>query len=329
MGALLRGGSDVLSTLSPVLLATVRFSIASAIFATIIIWELRRGNAPTPHDLMELALLGFLSISIYFWLQYTGVKYAGAGVSALLVVGLIPILTGFASTVVLKERFSVQKALGTVLGLSGVALIALPGIFLGKVDWLFYLGVVCLLLNAVCWAVYSTLSRRILNRIRRPSMVTAYVTILETLALVPMSLASDWNLVKSLQPEQWLSIPYLSLVCSCLGYFLWNFALSRVEAVRAAVWLYLEPVAAFIGETVIFSIIPHATTLIGGGVDNRRRTAHNQIKRMKLFEHPVELLYLRPGKTDTPQTLLIGTLQPFNRSQLISRIDSASFPEHL
>ena len=256
----------VLSTLSPVLLATVRFSIASAIFAPIIILEFRRGNAPTPHDLMELALLGFLSISIYFWLQYTGVKYAGAGVSALLVVGLIPILTGFASTVVLKERFSAQKMLGTVLGLSGVALIALPGLFLGEVDWLFYLGVVCLLLNSVCWAVYSTLSRHILNRIRRPSMVTAYVTILGTLALVPMSLASDWNLVKSLQPEQWLSILYLSLVCSCLDYFLWNFALSRVEAVRAAVWLYLEPVAAFIGETVIFSIIPHATTLIGGGL---------------------------------------------------------------
>jgi hypothetical protein len=30
--------------------------------------------------LKELALLGFLSISIYFWLQYTGVQYAIAGV---------------------------------------------------------------------------------------------------------------------------------------------------------------------------------------------------------------------------------------------------------
>ena len=45
---------------------------------------------------------------------------------------------------------------------------------------------------------------------------------------------------------------------------MWNYALSRVEAVKAAVWLYFEPVAAFIGELVIFSIIPSLTTLIGG-----------------------------------------------------------------
>ncbi|MFQ6053229.1 MAG: DMT family transporter [Candidatus Bathyarchaeia archaeon] len=250
----------VLSTLTPILLATVRFVIASAIFAPIIIMELRHGNALAFRDLGELALLGFLSISIYFWLQYTGVKYAGAGVSALLVVGLIPILTGLASAVLLKERFSVQKALGTALGL-----IAVPGLLLEEVDWLFYLGVASLLLNAVCWALYSTLSRRLMSRIKKPATVTAYVTVLGTLALVPMSLTSDWGLIASIRPGQWLSILYLSTVCSGLGYFLWNYALSKVEAVRAAVWLYLEPVAAFMGEAAIFGVMPGPATLIGGG----------------------------------------------------------------
>jgi drug/metabolite transporter (DMT)-like permease len=215
---------------------------------------------------LELALFGFLSISIYFWLQYTGVKYAGAGVSALLVVGLIPILTGIASSFLLREGLNVKKALGTILGLAGVALITLPGFFLDKMDLMFYIGVVCLLLNAVCWAVYSTLSRRFMRRIDKPSLITAYVTIFGTLALIPMSLLSDWAPVSSLQPVQWLSILYLAVVCSGLGYFLWNFALSRVEAVKAAVWLYLEPVAAFVGEAFIFGIIPSATTVIGGCV---------------------------------------------------------------
>jgi len=87
----------VLATLTPVLLETVRFIIASLVFSPVIIRELSRGNRPSVADLRELALLGFLSISIYFWLQYTGVQYAGAGVSALLVVGFIPILMGQAS----------------------------------------------------------------------------------------------------------------------------------------------------------------------------------------------------------------------------------------
>lgn len=215
-------------------------------------------------DLKELALLGFLSISVYFWLQYTGVKHAGAGVSALLVVGLIPILTGFASTIVLGERLTAQKALGTAIGLLGVALITVPGLFIGEIDWWFYLGIVCLLLNGVCWAIYSTLSRRLMKRLGRPVLVTSYVTVLGTIALVPMSVTSDWALVGSLRPLQWISILYLAVVCSGLGYLLWNFALSRLEAVKAAVWLYLEPVAAFVGEIAIFGAIPSPTTFFGG-----------------------------------------------------------------
>jgi len=179
-------------------------------------------------------------------------------------VGLIPIFTGFASIFILRENYGPQQVLGTVLGLLGVALTTVPGLLLEKVDWLFYLGVLCLLLNALCWALYSTLSRRLMNRTERPLVVTAYVTVLGTLALIPMSLTSDWNLIKSLQAEQWLSILYLSLVCSCAGYFLWNLALSRIEAVKAAVWLYSEPIVAFAGETLIFSTLPSSTTLIGG-----------------------------------------------------------------
>lgn len=255
----------VLSTITPILLATVRFIIASLVFGPVVVEEVRRGRFLKPKDLTELLLLGFLSISIYFWLQYTGVKYAGAGVSALLVVGLIPIITGIASALVLGEKYGVQRVLGTGLGLSGVALIVVPGLLLDRIDWWFYLGVLCLLLNAVCWAIYSTLSRRLMSRVGRPLAVTSYVTVLGTLLLIPLSLTSDWSLIRYLQPEQWLSVLYLSLVCSCLGYFLWNFSLSKMDAVRAAVWLYLEPVAAFVGEALIFGGVPSSTTLVGGG----------------------------------------------------------------
>jgi drug/metabolite transporter (DMT)-like permease len=254
----------VLTTLTPVLLATIRFLIASLIFIPVIIWELRNGSKPTIIDLRDMTLLGFMSISIYFWLQYTGVQYAGAGVSALLVVGLIPILTGFASSFILKESFSPQKVTGAVLGLFGVSLITVPGLLGVSIDWGFYFGVACLLGNAVCWSLYTTLSRRIVKKTGKPLMVTAYVTIAGTLALLPMSLTSDWGLVTLVQQTQWMSVLYLAIVCSGGGYFLWNYALSKTEAVNAAIWLYLEPVAAFMGEAALFDIIPSTLTLLGG-----------------------------------------------------------------
>jgi drug/metabolite transporter (DMT)-like permease len=258
--------SVVLTTLSPVTLATLRFIIASLIFAPIVVSNALKGTSPRPNDLKEMALLGFLSISLYFWLQYTGVKYAGAGVSALLVVGFIPVLTGVASSIILKEAMGRGKALGAATGFLGVALITLPKLTAVNLDTGFLFGVACLLGNAVCWSLYSTLSRRLMQRTGRPAYVTGHVTLFGALFLVPLSLTADWGALGTLSQGQWLSVLYLAVVCSGGGYLLWNYALSRMESVRAAVWLYLEPVAAFMGEAVILGLLPDTVTVAGGGL---------------------------------------------------------------
>jgi len=255
--------SVVLTTLSPVVLATLRFTIASALFLPVILRELNRG-LPSMSDLRETAYLGFLSISLYFWLQYTGVKYAGAGVSALLVVGFIPILTGVASSFMLGEALSRWKVAGSASGFLGVALITVPKLADVQINSGFLFGVLCLLGNAVCWSLYSTMSRRLMQRTGDPLLLTAYVTLSGTLVLLPLSLASDWSAVRLLTQSQWLSVLYLAIVCSGGGYLLWNYALSRLESVRAAIWLYLEPVAAFIGEALLLGIMPDALTAGGG-----------------------------------------------------------------
>jgi len=256
--------SMVLKTLSPVTLATLRFILASVLFTPIIVSNALKGALPSGADLKEMALLGFLSISLYFWLQYTGVKYAGAGVSALLVVGFIPILTGVASSIILKEAMGRGRVLGAATGFLGVAMVTLPKLTGVHVDTGFLFGVACLLGNAVCWSLYSTLSRRLMQRTGRPAFVTSYVTLFGALFLVPLSLTSDWGSLGALTVNQWVSVLYLAVVCSGGGYLLWNFALSRLESFRAAIWLYLEPVAAFLGEAVILGIMPDAVTAAGG-----------------------------------------------------------------
>ncbi len=54
------------------------------------------------------------------------------------------------------------------------------------------------------------------------------------------------------------------MICSSGGYFLWNYALSKTEAVKASIWLYLEPVAAFVGSFALFGVVPLPLTLLGG-----------------------------------------------------------------
>ena len=125
---------------------------------------------------------------------------------------------------------------------------------------------VCLLLNALRWSLCSTLSRRLLRDRGHPHLLTAYVALLGTLTLLPLSLTADWSLINLLGPYEWGSILYLSLICSGVGFLLWSFALSRVEAVRAAVWLYLEPLAAFLGEFLLLNSPPSIATIVGGAL---------------------------------------------------------------
>ncbi len=213
----------------------------------------------------KLSLLGFLGVSLYFWLQYTGVEYAGAGISALLVVGLIPLLTGASASLVLSESLTPGRIIGLLLGLLGVIFIVHPRLQ-PIPSPLFYLGVICLLLNALCWSLYSTLSRHLLLDMGNPHLQAAYVTLLGTLGLIPLSLTSDWGLIRLLGLREWLCILYLAIICSGVGYALWSFALSRIETVRAAVWLYLEPLAAFLGESLILGSPPNIVTVIGGAL---------------------------------------------------------------
>ena len=256
--------SVVLQTLSPILLATLRFIIASILFSPILIKSLLKRNTPTRGDLRDMAWLGVLSISIYFWLQYTGVQYAGPGISALIVVGFIPILTGMASSIILKEPFDKRRLTGIVLGFTGVALITVPNLVIGSVNTRFLLGVACLLGNAVSFSIYSTISRRILKKYSEPAIVTSYVTVFGTLALIPLSLTSDWSTIWALTRNQWIAVLFLASICSGLAYFLWNYALSRIDSVQAAVWLYLEPVVAFIGLFILYGSIPSSLTIMGG-----------------------------------------------------------------
>jgi drug/metabolite transporter (DMT)-like permease len=256
--------SHVLETISPVLLATLRFIIASILFTPVMIAGILSNNVPRRKELQEMAYLGILSISIYFWLQYTGIKYAGLEVSAILVVGFIPVLTGLISNILMGEPFEKWRILGVCTGFAGVGLITLPGLILSHVETKFFFGVLCLLGNAVVFSLYSTLSRRLLKRFDKPMVMTSYVTFFGTMALIPVSLTSDWSLIGSISVSQWVSIFFLASICSGLAYFLWNYALSRIESVEAAVWLYLEPVVAFLGVYVLYGSVPETHTVIGG-----------------------------------------------------------------
>jgi drug/metabolite transporter (DMT)-like permease len=252
--------------LSPTLLATIRFSLAALLFLPILIRQQMNAHAQRLKraDLPVFLLLGQLGISIYFLLQYTGVRLTNAGISAVLVVGLSPLATLLLARLTLREPLGKKRLLALALGAAGVMIVASQGAFGISAEASFLLGTLCLIANAFFFAAYSTLVRGIRSRYS-PLTTTASITLSGAFGLLLLSLATDdWHPLTALAADQWLAILYLAAICSILGYLCYNFALTRIEASRAAVWIYLEPPIAVVlgtlllGETITFQ------TLLGG-----------------------------------------------------------------
>ncbi len=251
------------ATLTPTMLATVRFLIASAIFLPILYWQHTRVQPLKRSDIPTFLLLGQLGISVYFWLQYTGVQLTNAGISSVLVVGLIPLTTMVISGVTLREPLGGMRSAALAMGAAGVGVVVSQKGLQVALESGFLFGTLCLIANAICFSVYSTLIRGV--RSRYPSLtVTGGFMVGGTLGLLVFSLASDdWLSLGHLSSTQWISIAYLAVVCSVLAYFFYNYALARIEASQAASWVYLEPVVAVALGALLLGEVVAPQTVIG------------------------------------------------------------------
>jgi drug/metabolite transporter (DMT)-like permease len=69
----------------------------------------------------------------------------------------------------------------------------------------------------------------------------------------------------SIAPTGWWCLAYLVVLTSIISYWLWNFALARVEASRVAVFANLQPVATALAAWVLLDE-PMGWSVVVGGV---------------------------------------------------------------
>lgn len=253
------------TALTPTMLATVRFLLASAVFLPIL--AARQRTQPIRwRDVPTFLLLGQIGISLYFLMQYTGVRLTSAGIAAVTVIGLTPLATLVVSGVALREPIGGKRALALLVGAAGVAIVVSQGGLRVDTGGGFLLGSLCLVGNAIMFAVYTTLIRGVRARYS-PLTITAGMMLGGTLGLLLLALVTeDWRTLGALSAGQWAAIAYLGLICSVTAFFLYNYALSRIEASKAAVWIYLEPVVAVALGALLLGEAVRPQTVAGGAV---------------------------------------------------------------
>jgi drug/metabolite transporter (DMT)-like permease len=219
----------------------------------------------TRRQLIGTLLLGATGIFAYN-LFFLGALARLPASRTSLIIALNPIVTIAAASLLLGERMNARRWLGVAVALAGVWIVVSRGDVLGSVGGAVGRGEL-LMFGGVCsWAAYTLIGRRVLAGLT-PLAATTWAS-LWGVALLALAAAPDLgNLrVDDLTLPVVLSVLYLGVLGTAVGFVWYYQAVQRLGAARTVIFNNLVPVfgATFgvllLGEPLLPSM------LLGGAI---------------------------------------------------------------
>ena len=195
-------------------------------------------------DEMGMLLLGITGGSLYFLFENSALEYTQAS-NVSIIICTTPLLTMLATSFLARrsrgKSVSGRTFLYSAIALLGVAIVVLNGELVLK---LHPLGDILTFGASAVWVIYSILLAKLDSRYST-DMITRKVFIYGVITMLPVFLFRPWATPASVlvQPAIAGNLLFLGLLASFAGYFGWNAALSKIGAVRANNYLYLNPLA--------------------------------------------------------------------------------------
>lgn len=254
-----------LQDVSPITVVWMRFGMGVLILGAAV--AARREFAwPARKEWAYFALLGFLGITWHQWLQSTGLVTAQASTTAW-IVATTPIFMVLLGWLALKEKVTAVQVAGTGLAALGVLLVVsngelgsiLGGQFGTPGDYL-------IMLSAPNWAIFSTLSRRGLQKHPAARMMFYVMGFGWLFSSIGFFGGGHINEITKLTVDGWIGIAFLGIFCSGLAYIAWYDGLQAIAASQVGAFLYLEPLVAVIVAAAILSEPVTWASLAGGAV---------------------------------------------------------------
>ncbi len=237
----------------PILLMAFRFALT----AMVLVWFV-----PVPYgNLKNIFNVAIVAAAIQYSLTFTGLAGLEAGLASLVVQLEVPFLV-LLGALVLKENPGLQKWAGIIISFLGVVLMTQQDSLNGS------LGSVCLVVaGCFVWACGQVMIRKLKDI--GGLQVTAWVAVFATPQLFIMSAIFESGQIIAIQNANdmvWLTVIYLGLVMTCLGYYLWNTLIRRHDVGTVAPFLLLLPLFSLIGGMLFLGEEPTADKLLGGVV---------------------------------------------------------------
>jgi drug/metabolite transporter (DMT)-like permease len=259
-------------SIPPFGMAAVRFAIAGVLLAA---WSRVSGEgrqageaapALTGLELRDTFIVGALLLGGGMGMVAWGEQSVPSGIAALLV-AMMPVWLAILSAVFVGERLPRIAILGVIVGFGGVALLAWPTNFGGAA--IQPAGLAALLASPVSWAAGSLYAATRAHLPSRPLFASALQMLAGSIVLAAMSLLSGEPAAfrpSSITSESLLSLAYLILVGSLVGYTAYGWLLRAAPLPLVATYAYVNPIVAVVLGAAILGEPIGLRTLVAGAI---------------------------------------------------------------
>lgn len=244
-----------LSEYTPIDIAVLRFVISSV--ALVFMAVPGRLRWPEKQDWQLFGLLG-LVLFINMISLNSGMRTITAGETTFILSSsqLFQVLLAWGF---LHEKISRQFLLGLLFCFSGITVIAFQQTLGTSFNW----GIGFVLMAAITNAVFFVLQKPALQRYS-PQEVISYTLWIATLLMLPFG-GNVAGVIRSASTGATATIVYIG-IAALAANLCWSKALSRMDASRAAVFLYTIPVVTIIAGFFWLDELPSLGALMGGAI---------------------------------------------------------------
>lgn len=258
-------GRLLAGSVEPASAAFLRFLIASAAMLVVTRLVDKKFILPPVKMWLPLITLGMTGVFAYNVFFFNGLHHISAGRAALIVASTPLVITLFAAFF-FRERLTSLKAFGVLLSLIGAITVISNGQPSSLLTGGFGTGEKALVGCVLSWSAYSLIGRSVLRTLT-PLTAVCYSSLIGTLLLsVPAAREGLFHHLSTLSPQDWISLIYLGLGGTALGFSLYYQAIKKIGATRAGIFINLVPVFSILLSWLILGESIKSIVLIGGGL---------------------------------------------------------------
>jgi drug/metabolite transporter (DMT)-like permease len=252
---------SITNDIIPTTVLFIRASIAASVF---IIWILIKKSyiiKIKPKDYLKLLLLGFINIPINQFLFLESIKRTTPP-NVSLAYALSPVFVFIIAYFYLKEKITVKKAIGITIALLGaIVLLSEKGFNFSSESMK---GDILALIASLSWAFYTIFGKNLTRRygaiyITGLTMIIGFILYIPIFLMMPVQFEGI-----QISTVNWLQLLYLGAFSSAVGYAIWYYALSKIDASKLSVFNNLQPALTALLAFLFFGTAITEYFVIGG-----------------------------------------------------------------